>query len=73
MYAASTGHARFFHRSGPHSLAAVAQAAQGIAASELDMMLEGVAPLQTAGPSQVSFLDNRRYAEARDPTHTAPV
>jgi UDP-3-O-[3-hydroxymyristoyl] glucosamine N-acyltransferase len=73
MYAASTGHARFFHRSGPHSLAAVAQAAQGIAASELDMMLEGVAPLQTAGPSQVSFLDNRRYAEALDGTLAGAV
>ncbi|NWG25542.1 MAG: UDP-3-O-(3-hydroxymyristoyl)glucosamine N-acyltransferase [Pseudorhodoplanes sp.] len=73
MYAASTGHARFYQRSGPHSLATVAQAACGVAASQSDIMLEGVAPLQTAGPSQVSFLDNRRYAEALDGTLAGAV
>ena len=31
-------------------------------------MLTGVAPLQTAGPDEVSFLDNRKYAAALDAT-----
>ena len=57
------GDPRFFLRSGPHSLAAVAAAA----VAELpagSLMLTGVAPLQTAGPEEVSFLDNRKYAAA---------
>ena len=54
------GDPRFFQRSGPHPLAAVATAAAGSASAD-GLMLDGVAPLQTAGPSQVSFLDNRQY------------
>ena len=34
-------------------------------------MLTGVAPLQTAGPDEVSFLDNRKYLPALE--HTAPA
>ena len=73
MQAASTGNARFFHRSGPHSLAAVAEAARGTVTSEIGIMLDGVAPLQNAGPAQVSFLDNRRYASALDETLAGAV
>jgi UDP-3-O-[3-hydroxymyristoyl] glucosamine N-acyltransferase len=73
MQAASTGNARFFHRSGPHSLAAVAEAARGTVASEAGILLDGVAPLQSAGPAQVSFLDNRRYASALDETLAGAV
>lgn len=73
MQAASTGNARFFHRSGPHSLAAVAEAARGTLTSESEILLEGVAPLQNAGPAQVSFLDNRRYASALDETLAGAV
>ena len=58
-----TGDARFFSRSGPHALATVATAAAG-RAPPVDLILSGVAPLQTAGPTEVSFLDNRRYAAA---------
>jgi UDP-3-O-[3-hydroxymyristoyl] glucosamine N-acyltransferase len=36
-------------------------------------MLEGVAPLQTAGPNEVSFLDNRRYASALERTLAGAV
>lgn len=36
-------------------------------------MLDGVAPLQTAGPSQVSFLDNRRYADLLASTRAGAV
>ena len=61
MAGASMGDTRFFARSGPHHLAAVAEAARGIARA-IDLVLHGVAPLQAAGPCDVSFLDNRRYA-----------
>lgn len=60
------GDARFFARSGPFGLERLAECisaslptsnrADGVAAS-----FTGVAPLQAAGPDQVSFLDNRRY------------
>jgi UDP-3-O-[3-hydroxymyristoyl] glucosamine N-acyltransferase len=63
MDKAAIGNARFFSRSGPHPLAVVAQAACGIV-REFDLLIEGLAPLQTAGPNEVSFLDNRRYASA---------
>lgn len=57
------GDPRFFERAGPFTLAAVADAAQGEAPPRR-LMLSGVAPLQTATPEQVSFLDNRKYAPA---------
>jgi UDP-3-O-[3-hydroxymyristoyl] glucosamine N-acyltransferase len=58
------GDGRFFQRSGPHGLAALAAAANAPIPAEASQSLtfSGVAPLQTAGPSQVSFLDNRHYA-----------
>ncbi len=55
---------RFFARTGPHSLAAVAQAVGGEAEFGDERMLSGIAPLQTATPGELSFLDNRRYADA---------
>jgi UDP-3-O-[3-hydroxymyristoyl] glucosamine N-acyltransferase len=66
------GNARFFKRSGPYSLAIVAGAAGGIS-GDLDLLLKGVAPLQTAGPNEVSFLDNRRYLQALDQTLAGAV
>ena len=54
------GDPRFFRRTGPHALSAVVQAAGGSAGSH-ELVLTGVAPLQVAGPAEVSFLDNRRY------------
>ena len=59
------GDARFFPRTGPHSLGAIVRAANvGLAgpAGVEARLIAGVAPLQSAGPSDVSFLDNRRYA-----------
>jgi UDP-3-O-[3-hydroxymyristoyl] glucosamine N-acyltransferase len=67
MVGTSLGDPRFFARSGPHHLAAVAKAAGGIA-PELDLQLQGLAPLQAAGPDEVSFLDNRRYTSALEQT-----
>ena len=72
MAEAIAGNPRFFQRSGPYSLAIVAGAAGGIS-GDLDLLLEGVAPLQTAGPHEVSFLDNRRYLPALDQTLAGAV
>ena len=72
MVEAASGNARFFRRTGPYPLAVVAGSARGIA-DDLELLLEGVAPLQTAGPNEVSFLDNRRYASALDQTLAGAV
>jgi UDP-3-O-[3-hydroxymyristoyl] glucosamine N-acyltransferase len=72
MVETTPGNARFFRRSGPYPLAVVANAARGIVC-ELELLVEGVAPLQTAGPNDVSFLDNRRYASALDQTLAGAV
>jgi UDP-3-O-[3-hydroxymyristoyl] glucosamine N-acyltransferase len=72
MVEATLGNARFFCRSGPYPLAIVASMARGVA-DEVELLLEGVAPLQTARPNEVSFLDNRRYASALDKTLAGAV
>jgi UDP-3-O-[3-hydroxymyristoyl] glucosamine N-acyltransferase len=66
------GDPRFFQRTGPHTLAAVADAAGGKAPARR-LMLSGVAPLQLAGPDQVSFLDNRKYVPALEQTRAGAV
>ena len=66
------GDPRFFRRSGPHSLAAVVDAAEAEAPPRR-LMLTGVAPLQTAEPAEVSFLDNRKYAAALAETRAGAV
>ena len=66
------GDPRFFARCGPHSLATVAETACG-AAPSIGLQLTGVAPLQTARPDEVSFLDNRRYASALEATSAGAV
>ncbi len=66
------GDPRFFRRSGPHSLAAVADAAQAEAPPRR-LMLSGVAPLQTAASGDVSFLDNRKYTDALAETRAGVV
>lgn len=67
------GDARFFARTGPHGLAAVAAAAGGVADDDGALMLTGIAPLQSAGPGEVSFLDNRRYVPALQKTAAGAV
>lgn len=73
MQPASTGNIRFFQRSGPHHLAAIADAAGGSVSSDHDRVFDGVAPLQTAGPGQISFLDNKRYAPLLELTQAGAV
>ena len=55
---------RFFASAGPQSLAAIAAAAGGSFEGDGARLFAGVAPLQAATREEVSFLDNRRYADA---------
>ncbi len=61
MGTAKPGDPRFFGRTGPHCLAEIARLC-GAEATRPERLFSGVAPLQSAGPDEVSFLDNRRYA-----------
>ncbi len=68
------GDPRFFARAGPHRLSdIVAGISAELASQRCDPLLQGVAPLQTAGPQHVSFLDNRRYADALTTTRAGAV
>lgn len=66
------GDPQFFARSGPYSLAAVADAAQGKAPPRR-LMFRGVAPLAVAEAADVSFLDNRKYLPALEQTRAGAV
>jgi UDP-3-O-[3-hydroxymyristoyl] glucosamine N-acyltransferase len=66
------GDPRFFARTGPHPVAVVA-ATCGAAVPSEQRLLVGVAPLQSAGPDQVSFLDNRRYLPALEASRAGAV
>lgn len=54
------GDARFFQRTGPHALDVIADLL-GITLP-VQKLISDVASLQGAGPDDLSFLDNRRYA-----------
>lgn len=66
------GDPRFFARTGPHPIAEVARIADA-EASAASLMLAGVAPLQTAGPNQVSFFENKKYLAALEATKAGAV
>ncbi len=70
--ASRPGDSRFFAKTGPHSLSAIA-ALIGAPCAEPERLISGVAPLQTAGPEDVSFLDNRRYADLLAATRAGAV
>ena len=53
---------RFFPASGARRLQDLAAAAGASFDGDPERRFTGVAPLQSAGPEDVSFLDNRRYA-----------
>lgn len=57
---------RFFVRQGPFPLGRLAEVAGAElgGASDPDRVFTDVAPLETAGPDDLSFLDNRRYVTA---------
>jgi UDP-3-O-[3-hydroxymyristoyl] glucosamine N-acyltransferase len=56
------GDPKFFARTGPHRLAVIAGLV-GASTDQPDRLFSGIAPLQNAGPEDVSFLDNRRYCD----------
>ncbi|MGE5270595.1 MAG: UDP-3-O-(3-hydroxymyristoyl)glucosamine N-acyltransferase [Thiohalocapsa sp.] len=57
---------RFFARAGPYSLAALAALSGAVLRQDEDgeRLFADVAPLETAGPDDVTFLDNRKYIDA---------
>ena len=57
---------RFFQRSGPITLRAIAEIAQGdlLDRSDPETEINDVAPLDWAGPKELSFLDNKRYSDS---------
>jgi UDP-3-O-[3-hydroxymyristoyl] glucosamine N-acyltransferase len=68
------GDPRFFHRAGPFSLAVVAEVAGAAAPPGAEgLSLSGVAPLQNAGPGDVSFLHNKKYVAELETTQAGAV
>ncbi|MBY0338310.1 MAG: UDP-3-O-(3-hydroxymyristoyl)glucosamine N-acyltransferase [Acetobacteraceae bacterium] len=55
---------RFHPQAGPQTLAAILAASGATSTGDPARRFRGVAPLQEAGPEEVSFLDNRRYLPA---------
>ena len=56
---------RFYKREGPYTLIQLAEIA-GVEMNEepvVDRIFTDVGPLISAGPKQISFLDNVRYAD----------
>jgi UDP-3-O-[3-hydroxymyristoyl] glucosamine N-acyltransferase len=62
---------RFFDRAGPYSLADLAalSGARLSSPADADRLISDVAPLEAAGPDDVTFLDNRKYVEAFAHSH----
>jgi UDP-3-O-[3-hydroxymyristoyl] glucosamine N-acyltransferase len=70
------GDPRFFRGHGPHRLEAIAALARaGLhgAGGRTDRLFHGVAPLQVAQAGDISFLDNRRYADLLARTRAGAV
>jgi len=66
---------RFFMVAGPFSLKALAErtGAKIAAGSDPERWLRDVAPLETAEPDEVAFLDNRKYLPAFEATRAGAV
>lgn len=67
-----TGNARFFARTGPHTLATIA-AAVGCEAPVEEILISGLASLEDAGPGQISFLGTSRHATLLERTQAGAV
>jgi UDP-3-O-[3-hydroxymyristoyl] glucosamine N-acyltransferase len=68
------GDPRFFQRAGPFPLSRIAETiGEGAAGLPEERLFSGVAPLQTAGPEQISFLTNRQYGEELAKTRAGAV
>jgi len=66
------GNPRFFASTGPHALAVVA-AAVGCEPPVSDLLLSGLASLETAGPDQLSFLGGARHAPTLERSRAGAV
>ena len=57
---------RFFNRAGPYSLGELAELSGARLGGGVDgkQLITDVAPLETAGPEEATFLDNRKYLDA---------
>ena len=57
---------RFFNRAGPYSLVELAELSGARLGGGVDgkQLITDVAPLETAGPEDITFLDNRKYLDA---------
>src|SRR3954469_4806447 len=64
---------RFFSSSGAQRLGDIAAAAGAMFDGDGERRFWGVAPLQSAGPEDVSFLDNRRYASLLKETKAGAI
>jgi len=66
---------RFFTRAGPFTIAEIAErvGAEIAGAKEAGRLIRDVAPLESATPDDLAFLDNRRYVEAFRQTHAGAV
>ena len=64
---------RFFENKGPISIVDLAEIAGATLSdgADPDLMITDVAPLDVAGPGQVSFLDNRKYVTAFEASKAA--
>ena len=62
---------RFFKRAGPFALGDLASrsGAQLLDPGHAERLIADVAPLETAGPDDLTFLDNRKYLEAFVQSH----
>lgn len=68
------GDPRFFPRNGPFTLAEIARAiAAPVPAEAAQRRFRGIAPLQSAGPDEISFLDNRKYLRLLEATRAGAV
>ena len=68
------GDPRFFPRLGPFTLAEIARAIDAsVPEAGADRRFRGIAPLQNAGPDEISFLDNRRYVPQLATTRAGAV
>ncbi len=71
------GDARFFARTGPHTLQALVEAVPGATLHHppgaASGPFTGIAPLQVASAAAVSFLDNRKYLPALEATQAGAV
>jgi UDP-3-O-[3-hydroxymyristoyl] glucosamine N-acyltransferase len=64
--------ARFYQRCGPFSISQLAAAVDG-RCTACDALMASVAPLQSAGPTDISFLDGARYGRLLENTSAGAV